>query len=71
MLAQAGIHTITQLRNLGAVRAYLRVKTLGIGASFNLLWAIEGALTNRHWQDVARQDRLRLLLALDDIAQRK
>ncbi len=66
MLAQAGIHTIEQLRELGAVRAYLQVKQSGVNASLNLLWAMEGALTNRHWQDVAKRDRLSLLLALED-----
>lgn len=47
MLAQAGIHTIEQLRELGAVRAYLQVKRSG-NVSLNLLWAMEGALTGQH-----------------------
>jgi hypothetical protein len=28
---------------------------------------MEGALTGRHWQDVARNDRLWLLLELEDV----
>lgn len=67
MLAQAGIHTIEQLRELGAVRAYVQVKRAGTSISLNLLWAMEGALSGRHWQDVAKNDRLRLLLELEDI----
>jgi DNA transformation protein and related proteins len=67
MLAQAGIHTIEQLRELGAVRAYLQVKRAGNGVSLNLLWAMEGALSGRHWQEVAKNDRLRLLLELEDV----
>ena len=67
MLAQAGIHTIEQLRELGAVRAYVQVKRFWSGASLNLLWAMEGALSERHWQDVAKHDRLRLLLELEDV----
>ena len=66
MLAQAGIHTLAQLRELGAVRAYVQVKRAG-NASLNLLWAIEGALSGRHWQEVAKHDRLRLLLELEDV----
>jgi DNA transformation protein len=66
MLAQAGIHTIEQLRELGAVRAYLQVKRTG-KVSLNLLWAMEGALTGRHWQDVANNDRLSLLMQLEDM----
>lgn len=67
MLAQAGIHTIAQLRQLGAVRAYVKVKRAGTNASLNLLWAMEGALTGQHWQVVAKQERLRLLLELEDV----
>ena len=33
-------------------------------ASLNLLWALEGALTGLHWQVVAKEHRLSLLLAL-------
>lgn len=67
MLAQAGIRTIEQLREIGAVRAYVQVKQRMRGASLNLLWAMEGALSGRHWQDVARHDRLRLLLGLEEV----
>jgi DNA transformation protein len=67
MLELAGIHTLEQLRGLGAVRAYVQVKRAGNGASLNLLWAMEGALSGRHWQEVAKHDRLSLLLELEDV----
>lgn len=67
MLRAAGITDAANLRALGAVAAYLQVKRSGQGASLNLLWALEGALSGRHWQQVARDDRLRLLLALEDL----
>lgn len=67
MLAKAGIKTIEQLRELGAVRAFVQVKRSGSNASLNLLWAMEGALTGQHWQVVAKQERLRLLLELEDL----
>jgi DNA transformation protein and related proteins len=38
-------------------------------ASLNLLWAMEGALTGKHWCTVAREHRTRLPLALE-LAQR-
>ena len=47
MLRRAGITTEEQLRALGAVRAYVMVKRCSANASLNLLWALEGALTNR------------------------
>ncbi len=65
MLARAGITTVSQLRHLGSVRAYARVKSTGANASLNLLWALEGALTGLPWQVVAREHRLSLLLALE------
>ena len=65
MLASVGIESKEKLRELGAVAAYVTVQRAGFKPSLNLLWAIEGALSNRHWQDVARDDRLDLLLALD------
>jgi DNA transformation protein len=67
MLEQAGIKTVAQLRRLGAVRAYLQVKRSGGNASLNLLWALEGALTDQHWQVVAKEERLRLLMELEDL----
>lgn len=65
MLDAAGIHTLDQLKQLGAVKAYVQVKRSGANASLNLLWALEGALTGTHWQLVAREHRTSLLLALE------
>lgn len=53
-------------RTLGSVHAYLAVKRADGRASFNLLWALEGALTQRPGQKVAWTDRLRLLMQLED-----
>jgi len=65
MLLAAGIQTVAQLRKLGAVAAYARVKQSSPRASLNLLWALEGALTDLPWQTVAREHRTSLLLALE------
>ncbi|MGV3494019.1 MAG: TfoX/Sxy family protein [Ramlibacter sp.] len=65
MLAGAGITTVEELRRLGAVAAFARVQRSGTAASLNLLWALEGALTGLPWQQVARDHRTSLLLALD------
>ncbi|HEV6965861.1 TfoX/Sxy family protein [Roseateles sp.] len=66
MLAAAGIAGVDELRRLGAVAAYARVKRADPRASLNLLWALEGALCGLHWRDVARERRTSLLLALED-----
>jgi predicted flap endonuclease-1-like 5' DNA nuclease len=65
MLAAAGVTSVAMLRRLGAVEAFRRVRANDARASLNLLWALEGALTGRRWQDVARDDRLPLLLQLE------
>lgn len=66
LLASVGIETAADLRALGAVEAYRRVKAAHPKrVSLNLLWALEGALSGRDWRVVARDDRLRLLLELD------
>lgn len=67
MLARVGIKTEAQLRKVGAVVAYARTKAVCPQASLNLLWALEGALSGRRWQDVAETERASLLMALDDV----
>lgn len=66
MLRKAGITKLEQLQALGAVRAYALVKRHNAQASLNLLWALEGALSNLHWTEVAREHRTSLLFALDE-----
>jgi TfoX/Sxy family transcriptional regulator of competence genes len=67
MLVAVGLHTLPQLQRQGAVAVYLKVKRSGQNASLNLLWALEGALSGQPWQEVARTERTRLLLALEDL----
>jgi DNA transformation protein len=66
MLERAGITSVAQLRELGAVAAYAQVRRANGSVSLNLLWALESALTGIPWQRVARQHRTSLLLALED-----
>ena len=67
MLNDVGIQSEQDLRTRGAVAAYVAIKASGANASLNLLWALEGALTGRHWRVVAREDRTSLLMQLDDL----
>jgi len=68
LLKQAGIGTTELLIELGSVEAFRRVQRFDPRASMNLLWALEGALSNRDWREVARVDRGRLLIELDSVA---
>lgn len=65
MLTDAGITSIKQLQQLGAVSAFAQVRQTHPNVSLNLLWALEGALTRQHWQQIARHERERLLLMLE------
>jgi DNA transformation protein len=67
MLAAAGLRSLADLQAAGAVVAYAKVKAVWPQASLNLLWALEGALTGRAWQEVAETDRASLLMALEDV----
>jgi len=65
MLEHAGINSVEQIQELGAVAAYVLTKRVNGNVSLNLLWALESALTGMPWQQVAREHRLSLLLALE------
>ena len=66
MLAAAGIHSREDLQARGAVSAFLAVRACGKPASLNLLWALEGALTDRDWREIAQAERMSLLIQLED-----
>jgi predicted flap endonuclease-1-like 5' DNA nuclease len=70
MLAQAGIRTEAQLRRLGAVPAYLRLRRHWPAASLNALYALAGAIEDRDWRDVRRDRKLELLTAIEDAERR-
>ncbi len=63
-LQAQGISSLQDLRRVGAVAAYLRVKRDVPHASLNLLWALAGALENCRWNQLSSETRTRLLLEL-------
>lgn len=64
-LVAAGITSFSKVRQLGSVATYVQVKRAGINVSLNLLWALEGSVSDEPWQTVAREHRTSLLLALE------
>jgi DNA transformation protein and related proteins len=64
-LRQVGLRTEEDLRAIGALEAFMRVKRAGFKPSLNLLYALEGALMGCHWQDVPGERRSELLVAAD------
>ena len=51
-LRQVGLRTREDLAEAGTVEAYMRVRRAGFKPGLNLLYAIEGALNDCHWQQV-------------------
>lgn len=62
MLAEVGIATVGQLLDRDPVEVWLRVRAAVPGTSLNLLYALVGAIDQRPWQQVRREDKLTLLL---------
>lgn len=60
-LTEAGIADDAALRALGPVAAYRRVKhAFPRQTSLNLLYALEGALTETHWQRIPERRKAQL-----------
>ena len=52
ILHAIGINTYTDLKSMGAVEAYRRIKARGINVSKVMLYALQGALMDVHWNDL-------------------
>ena len=64
-LRQVGLRTLEDVAAIGTVEAFMRVKRAGFKPGLNLLYAIEGALRDCHWQEVPEERRQELILAAD------
>ncbi|AVP99493.1 transcriptional regulator [Ahniella affigens] len=61
-LRQVGVRTEEEVKTLGAIEVYFKVKKAGFKASLNLLYALEGAVLDCHWTEVSNERRSELLL---------
>ena len=64
-LRQVGLRTRDDLDAIGAVEAFMKVKRAGFKPTLNLLYSIEGALRDCHWQEIPDARRSELVLAAD------
>lgn len=60
-LRQVGLRSQEDLAAAGPVDAWMRVRRAGFKPSMNLLYALEGALCDCHWQDVPETRRSELV----------
>ncbi|MDG1580782.1 TfoX/Sxy family protein [Pseudomonas sp. GOM6] len=65
-LHAVGIHNASDLRRLGSVDAYRAVRARGFRASKVLLYAIEGALLDVHWNELSPDLKAQLNGQLDE-----
>lgn len=73
-LARVSIYTVDDLRAIGPVMAFYRLRLLAreggkSGPSLNFLYALVGAVNNMNWLEVARTQREQLLAELDSLEQ--
>jgi len=66
-LNKIGIYTKQDLAKIGPVTAYMKLKQTrcGMKPSLNFLYAMVAALEDRHWTDIAKSEKTRLLLELE------
>jgi len=66
-LNKIGIYTLDDLKKNGPVRAFIKLKTeCSIKPSLNFLYAMVGAIENVHWAKVAKTEKRRLVMELED-----
>ena len=68
-LRQVGIRTEEDLRKIGAVEAYRKVKIAGFKPTLNLLYSMAGAEDDCHWTQLGEERKAALLLSADAIDQ--
>lgn len=65
ILHAVGIHSVDDLKEVGPVETYMRIKNRGINVSKVMLYALQGALDNTHWNDLSPQEKAELIEAAD------
>lgn len=61
ILHAIGVNSYEDLKAMGPVTAYQRIKARGINVSKVMLYALQGALTDTHWNDLAPDLKARLV----------
>lgn len=61
ILRAVGINTYQELSDVGAVEAYCRMKLRGIHVSKVMLYALQGALLDSHWNDLPAEMKTKLV----------
>ena len=60
-LRQVGVKTDDEVRALGALEVFMKVKRAGFKPSLNLLYALEGAVVDCHWTALTAERKSELV----------
>jgi DNA transformation protein len=67
MLQSIGIKTDQAFLAADVFELYSQLKQQGVPVSLNLLYAMIGAQENKHWQEIKRDQKMDILIRLDDL----
>lgn len=56
-LNEVGINTVDELIDIGSKETWLKIKEIDESACINRLMALEGAIQNIRWHDLADEDK--------------
>ncbi len=65
ILNAIGVNSYQELSNMGAVEAYCKIKARGIHVSKVMLYALQGALMDVHWNDLSPDLKAQLVEEAD------
>lgn len=65
ILRAVGVNNYDELSEVGAVETYCRIKSRGIHVSKVMLYALQGALMDVHWNDLSPELKAQLVAEAD------
>lgn len=69
ILHAVGVNSYDDLSQIGAVETYRRIKARGIHVSKVMLYALQGALMDVHWNDLSPELKAQLVAEAEQAAQ--
>ena len=68
-LAGSGINNSDDLVSVGSIEAALKIRAgVDLGACYNMLYALEGAIRGVRWHDIPKEERRKLKGEFDQAA---
>lgn len=67
ILNAIGVHSRDELQSMGPVEAYVRIQQRGIHVSKVMLYALRGALDDKHWNELSQETKEQLVQKADQL----